>query len=80
MSLSSSNRISRNDGRGVNAYDNMKNENNGNPTNYVLNNNRNETMNEENTIQNEIFALERRTDRELKHKGNLEETKKGGSM
>ena len=68
MSLSSSDRISRADGRGVNACDNVNNENNGNATNYMLNNNRNETMNEENKMQNESVALERRTDRELKHK------------
>ena len=33
-------------------------------------------MNEENMIQNESVAVERRIDRALKHKGNLEQTKK----
>ena len=44
MSLSNSNRMYRAEGRFVNAYENVNNENNGNNTNYVLNNDRSKTM------------------------------------
>ena len=37
-------------------------------------------MNEENVMQNESVAFERITDIKLRHKVNLKETKKGGSM
>ena len=50
MSLSSSNRISRADCEGANVCDNVNNKNNANNTNHILNNNRNEIMNEENEI------------------------------
>ena len=37
-------------------------------------------MIKESTTQNESIVLERRADRELKRKGNLEEVKKAGAM
>ena len=78
MSLSSSNVIFRADGGCVNECNNVNNENNGNAAYHMLNNNGNEMMNEENAMQNESVVLERRTDRQLKHKGNLDEIKREG--
>ena len=46
----------------------------------MLNDNRNEIRNEENEMKNEIIVLERRTGRELKHKGKLEEMKNRGAI
>ena len=72
MSSSNLHRISRADGMVMNAYKNLNN------AGYMLNYNRNEIRDGENEMQNRSIVLERRTDRELKHKGKLQETKKGG--
>ena len=80
MSSSNLNTISRADGRVMNACENVNNEDNRNNVGYALNDDRNEIINEENEIQNGSIVLERRTDRELKHEGKLEETNKVGAI
>ena len=57
----------------MNACENVNNEDNGNDVGCMLNDNVNEIWNEENEMQNGSIVLERRIDRELKHKGKLEE-------
>ena len=51
-----------------------------NNVNHMLNNSRNGVGNEEHGTRVKSVALERRNDRELKHKVKLEEIKRGGSL
>ena len=81
MSASSPRRINRDKGEGRNECNNNASEiNNVNNMKNMLNDNKNDSGDDENETQVSKVSIERRNDRELKHKGKLDGIKKGGSI